>query len=318
MRKKRTIEALMNLNKVPGLVVLTAVALTAMTLSSYGQVTSNVLKRTFLIQVALSQVKSEFGTAFTIDVDDRQYIVTAKHVVNTLPNEADSTIQILTKNGWSPLKVKVFKCDDPVDIAVLVPSAQLTVSYPLEPSSVGLEVGEDAYFIGFPYGARSAKTYSSLPGVFGVAKKATVAQFDSMPQRRAQRILLDGYNNPGFSGSPVVYRDLRQSGMVFKVAGVLVDFIYDASPVVKKKQEIQENQITAEDRASGDVVFTITDGRFYRVEETGELVKLNTGIATAWDIGSAIDLIQKHPIGPQVSSNFTEDSVGVQSPAPKQ
>jgi hypothetical protein len=95
-----------NLNRVPGLVVLTAVVLTAMTLPSYGQVTSNVLKRTFLIQVALSQVKSEFGTAFTIDVDDRQYIVTAKHVVNTLPNEADSMIQILKKNGWSPLKVR--------------------------------------------------------------------------------------------------------------------------------------------------------------------------------------------------------------------
>jgi hypothetical protein len=213
----------------------------------------------------------------------------------------------------------VFKCDDPVDIAVLVPSAQLTVNFPLEPTSVGLEVGQDAYFIGFPYGLRSAKTHNGLYGVFGVVKKATVAQFDSMPQLRAQRILLDGYNNPGFSGSPVVYRDLKQSGIVLKeVAGVLVDYIYDASPVVKKKQEIQESQITAEDRTSDDVVTTIADGRFYRVEDTGELVKLNTGIATAWDIGSAVELIQKHPIGPKVSDNFTEESVGVQSPTPRQ
>jgi hypothetical protein len=89
----------MNLKRVRSLVALTAVALTAMSLPSYGQVTSNVLMRTFLIQVALSKEKSEFGTAFTIDVDGRQYIITAKHVVNTLPNEADSTIQI-PKNEW--------------------------------------------------------------------------------------------------------------------------------------------------------------------------------------------------------------------------
>jgi hypothetical protein len=307
----------MNLKRLP-VIALTAIALTAITPPSYGQVTSDVLMRTFAIELALSKGKSEHGTAFTIDVDGRQYIITAKHVVNTLPDEADSNIQILTTNGLSTLKVKVFKCDEPVDIAVLVPPTQLTVSYPLEPSSVGLELGQDAYFIGFPVLVQP-KTYSGLPGVYGVVKKATVAQFDSMPQLRAQRILLDGYNNPGFSGSPVVYRDLKQNGIVLKVAGVLVAYLPDVSPVLKKKQQIQANQITAEDRASDDVVFTITDGRFYRVQDTGELVRLNTGIATAWDIGSAVELIQKHPIGPKVSDNFKAESlISAQSPTPKQ
>src|SRR5271157_2435182 len=89
-------------------------------LPSRGQVTSNVLRRTLLIQA------SETGTAFTIEVDNRQYIITAKHVVGTLPNEAESTIKIRKKSGWSDLKVRVFKCDEPVDIAVLVPPVQVT------------------------------------------------------------------------------------------------------------------------------------------------------------------------------------------------
>ena len=52
------------------------------------QVTSNVLRRTLLIQA------SETGTAFTIDIDGRQYIITAKHIVKGLPSDTQSTIQI--------------------------------------------------------------------------------------------------------------------------------------------------------------------------------------------------------------------------------
>jgi hypothetical protein len=278
---------------------LIAATLIAVALPSYGQVTSNVLLRTLLIQA------SEGGTAFTIEVDGRQYLITAKHVVGKLPNEAVSTIQVRKKNGWSPLKVTVFKCDDPVDIGVLVPPAQVSVNFPLEPTSKGMMVGQEAYFVGFPYGTFT--TYANQPDVFGFVKRATVAQFDSMPNIQAQMIELDGYNNPGFSGSPVVYRDINQGNMVFKVAGVLVSYIYDASPVVNKKQEIHENEITAEDREKNDVVRTISDGRFYRVEDTKQLVKLNSGIATAWDIGSAVDLIRKHSIGPKVADDFTGD-----------
>lgn len=267
---------------------------------SYGQVTSNVLRRTLLIQASM------VGTAFTIEVEGRQYLITAKHVVGKLPNEAESTIQVRKKNGWAPLKVTIFKCDDPVDIAVLASSKQITVNFALEPASKGMLAGQEAYFVGFPYGTFS--TYATQPDVFGFVKRATVARFDRVPENeRAQVILLDGYNNPGFSGSPVVYRDLNQNGIVFKVAGVLVSYIYDASPVVNKKQEIREDEITAEDRLKDDVVRTITDGKYYRVEDTKQLVKLNSGIATAWDIGSAVDLIKKHPIGPMASDSFTGD-----------
>ena len=264
---------------------------------SYGQITSNVLLRTFLIQA------SEIGTAFTIEVDGRQYLITAKHIVKKLPNEAASTIQVRKKNGWSPLVVKVFKCDDPVDIAVLVPPEQLTVNYSLEPTSKGLELGQDAYFVGFPYGEQFVKTYSALPGVYGLIKKGMVSQFDSMPERDMQRIFLDGYNNPGFSGSPLVYRDLSQSVLVFKVAGVIVSYEANESSVLRKL-EIRENQITAEDRAKNRVR-RATDGRVYRLVDTGNVVQLNTGIATAWDIGTAVDLIRKHPSGPRVSDAFT-------------
>lgn len=262
-------------------------------------VTSNVLRRTLLIQA----IPGETASAFTIEVDGRQYLITAKHVVSTFTDGAQSTIEIMTKNGWSPLKVTVFKCDDPVDVAVLVPPTQITVDYPLEPSSKELAVGQDAYFVGFPYGLEHATTYTAMSTVFGLVKRATVAQFDSMPQINAQRIILDGINNQGFSGSPLVFRDLSQPGLVFKVAGVIVNYEAQLSPVFKPVQ-IREQDITPTDLAQELIVHS-SDGKVYRLQNTGEVVKSNTGIATAWDIGTAVALIRQHPIGPNVSDSFT-------------
>jgi len=83
----------------------------------------------------------------------------------------------------------VFKCAELVDIAVLIPPKQITVinNDLLDPTSTGIAVGQDAYFDGFPCALHFAKTYSSLPRVFGFVKSATVAQLDTLPDRHLQR-----------------------------------------------------------------------------------------------------------------------------------
>lgn len=288
----------------------TAISLTALLLLAVivvpghvgAQITSNVLRRTLLVRVPdENQGSLEYGTAFTIDIDGRQYLITAKHVVVGLRENSDGKIQILKKAGWSDLRVHVYKCDDPVDIAVLVPPSQLTVSYPLEPSSVGIAVGQDVFFVGFPNAAEFAKIYGSLPDVFGLVNRGTLAQLDSIPERKAQRLFVDGYNVPGLSGSPIVFRDIRESGLNFKLAGVVVAYEAEPSPVFNKT-EIQQKDITARDRADGNIVSE--GGRIYRLEESGQVVKQNMGIAVGWDIHSAVDLIRRHPIGPKTDEQF--------------
>lgn len=74
-----------------------------------------------------------YGTAFTTDVDGRQYLITAKHVVASIDTAMRVGIDVQRKSGWFPLQVIVYKCDDPFDIAVLIPSVQLTVDLPLTP-----------------------------------------------------------------------------------------------------------------------------------------------------------------------------------------
>ena len=154
------------------------------TLRCYGQVPNDVLRRTMLIRTP-----NGYGTAFTIDVDGRQYLITAKHGVASIDNAMRAAIDIQKKSGWSQLQVIVYKCDDPVDIAILIPPTQLTVDLPLEPDSSGLGVGQDAFFIGYPSGLRFAPT--------GLVGKATVAQIEEVSAKKTGRIA-----NPGSSGSP--------------------------------------------------------------------------------------------------------------------
>ncbi len=265
----------------------------AATPPAHAQLTTNVYNRVLLIRVG-----SETGTGFTLDVDGRQYLITAKHVVAALSGQG--TLMIYKQEGWQAVPVTVFRCDDPVDIAVLIPPAQLTVSASLEPTSKKLRYGEDMFFAGFPYGLRSSAP--ALSGGYPVAfvKKATMS--GEVSERGVSMFVLDGYNNPGFSGGPLVYRDVDRPGFAYDVAGVVKGFRADLAPVYKR-DEVTPDQITAEDVAKDRIVRT-SNGRTLRLTDTGEVVKLNSDLLIAYNISYALDLIRKHPIGPVAVASF--------------
>ena len=48
-----------------------------------GQMIANVFERILLVRVGGNGPGAEAGTAFTLDVDGRQYLLTAKHVAAT-------------------------------------------------------------------------------------------------------------------------------------------------------------------------------------------------------------------------------------------
>ena len=86
------------------------------------QVTSNVFERVLNLRVNPGTDHDQTATAFTLDVDGKEYLITAKHVVSALKD--DDTVFVFMNNDWSPLRVKILRCADPVDIAVLVPPRQ--------------------------------------------------------------------------------------------------------------------------------------------------------------------------------------------------
>lgn len=260
---------------------------------SRAQLTTNVYDRVLMIRAGTT-----YGTGFALDLDGRQYLITAKHVVTGL--DSQGTILISKNDAWVPVPVTVFRCDDPVDIAVLVAPSQLTVNYPLEATMKGVRYGQDMYFAGFPYGLHT--TAPALNGGYPVAFVKKAVMSGETKEDGASVILLEGYNNPGFSGGPLVYRDLERSAPVYKIAGVVKGFRADISPIYKQ-EEIKPEQVTQDDLAKERIVRT-RDGRTLKLNETGEVVKLNTDILVGYNISYAIALIRKNPIGPMVSGTF--------------
>ncbi len=80
-------------------------------------ITSNVISRVFRLKVG-----DKTGTMFAIEVAGREYRVTAKHVVSSLPGPG--RVEVFKEGGWSPLEVTtVGPAPGEVDISVLAPSS---------------------------------------------------------------------------------------------------------------------------------------------------------------------------------------------------
>jgi S1-C subfamily serine protease len=271
-----------------------ALAASAAVPAAQAQLTTNVFDRVLLLRIG-----GETATGFTLDVDHRQYLITAKHVVAALGRAGE--VLVYKGTGWAIVPVKIFRCDDPVDIAVLVPPKQLTVDVPLEPTNRELRYGEDMYFVGFPYGLRSSAP--ERPGGYPVAFVKKAIMSGEVAEDGATVMVLDGYNNPGFSGGPLVYRDPDRPGMVFDVAGVVKGFRADLAPVYAR-QTVTPQDITHDDIAHDRIVHT-NNGRTLRLTDTQQVVKLNSDLLLAYNISYALALIRKHPVGPPSSDAST-------------
>lgn len=214
--------------------------------------------RTFQIKY-----EEQTGTCFTLDVNDRQYMVTAKHIVANIDDY--DMVEILHNGTWKNLKTTiVWLPESEEDIAILAPELQLSPPFPLIPSMEGMCLGQDVYFCGFPFGLKNEA--GTLNRNFPVAfiKKGVASAIE--PRKDCStRIYIDGHNNPGFSGGPVIFTDLNTNSL--KVAGVISGYYPYYEPILK------ENTRT-------------------------ELVsRQNAGIAIAYALGRGIENIRRNPIG---------------------
>jgi len=205
------------------------------------------------------------GTCFTLDFEGRQYLVTAKHVVKGI--SGSDRIEVFYANDWHTLAVTlVGEARNEADITVLTTDLQLSPAHPLPPVSLGdFFLSQDVYFVGFPYGlfTEVGDTNRNFPLPF--VKKGIVSSWFT-DEHGVKQFFLDGHNNPGFSGGPVV---LPRFGTYedFKVMAVVSAYRFENLPIY-----------------AGDT-------------PTALAYRHNTGIVVAYDIKHATDVIQSNPIG---------------------
>ena len=225
-------------------------------------ITSNVIQRTFQLRCG-----EDLGTCFTIDVDDKQYLCTAKHC---LDNFRGNSIELFHEEQWKTLEVELvgFGSND-TDICVLSTKIQLSPSYRLPPTMDGIALGQDAYFLGFPYGIQievgDINQHFPLP----LVKRATVSAIQRFQEQTI--MFLDGHNNPGFSGGPIVFTKPGDVKNELSVAAIISGYRFEPSPVLDDKDK-----------------------------ETSLKVHTNTGIVFSYAIKHALDAIYENPIGAEI------------------
>lgn len=199
-------------------------------------VRANAFERTYEIETTLGA-----GTAFTIDHEDRQYLVTAKHL---LPKgETEPEVRVRNRLASATIRFHPLAVDPPVaDVAVTPLSEALTEGeLPLPASVDGLAWSQQLYFLGYPYGLatniNTADPGDRVPfvksGIWSAAGKVDGVYV----------IYVDGHNNPGFSGGPVV--GFPPEGDALQVCGVVSGYRTERQPVYVGAERLEQFSATA-------------------------------------------------------------------------
>ena len=130
-----------------------------------------------------------------------------------------------------------------------------------------------------------------------VASLGQDAKIDA--SRKANVYLLDGYNNPRFSGGPLVAKDNSKPGFNYDVIAVVTGFEPEVVPVVTSHAIESPDKATKKSKEQPWRIRRNPDGSYIEYVDTENSAVLNTGIVTAFSLQPAIDLIRKHPEGPE-------------------
>jgi hypothetical protein len=216
---------------------------------------TNILYRTFFIKAL------EYGTAFTVDVAGKEFLVTARHLLPASGDEVE--IKLFHSKTWKTLSAKVVgRGRGEIDVAVLHLPAKLTeTGFPVNPTIGGLTLGHEVFFTGFPHKMSGdvGSFMGGLPCPF--AKKGMLALLDT---GSPQVLYVDAINNEGFSGGPLFFYP-NPGSLDLRIAGVVSKFKVEYETVL---------------------------------DEFGEPTRLrvpyNTGFLVAYGIKHVLDLIEQH------------------------
>lgn len=176
----------------------------------------------------LSPETSSTGSALGVSIQGKLCLITAKHCVSNLSQGDTGIIKIFQGEEWKNLEVIPYFCEGDIDIVVLKTNTDAAPLPARTLSQDGLALSQDVFFLGFPFPNNIPHPPVEINNDFPLpfVKKASVSSM------QGTTIYLDGHNNQGFSGGPVVYTDIQSN--VSKVCGVVSGYITHQADVVEQ------------------------------------------------------------------------------------
>lgn len=251
------------------------------------QPTTNIITRVLMVESQYDR-----GTIFSLDVEGREYWITAKHILTGAKHppygsfkSKTAKLRILDPAGpnehWLTEDFSVLDPGVDIDIVVLATAVPiLTNPLPSVSADSAVMLGGACEFLGFPHGSGwSAHFNDATQSWWPYVKHCTVSDLPSPEQRFW---VLDGINNQGFSGGPVIYG----TGPALKVFAVVSGFITESADVMSPPPPANAPPKSP-----------------HSADQSEETVSLNSGFIIAFDISGALDVIHKNPIGPLRRAN---------------
>lgn len=266
---------------------LACLMLASLTLAQPAPPTANVLTRTLMIESPHGR-----GSVFSLDVDEREYWITAKHVLTgaehppygSITNKSVS-LRILNPGAqgeeWLSVNFSVIDVGEGVDIVVLAAPHPILDKPGPSPATTaeGVMMGADCEFLGYPFGGGWRATWDDGHSYWMPFTKRCLVSTLTFGEPKIY--VLDGINNKGFSGGPVVYRTGNDQKIIAVVSGYITEPAEVISSVQGKPVAIRKPSRTPNVKPSAK-----------------ETVNMNSGFIIAYAISPAIDAIHKNPIGP--------------------
>ena len=242
------------------------------------------------------EVRQMTASCFAMNIDNKQYIITARHFFDYIDPSSNEhwtmvgdSINIKYNNKWNNTPIKIVgHGDDKIDISVFVTEKYVSLlgGYNNSPEiKTELWYGDEVYFLGFPH-MQEAEAGFTKP--FPILKSAKISSGNR------DYLYLDGHNNSGFSGGPVLFQK-DTFGFIRDEKSMRIHNPYPLKIVGVVSGYIQEE-------IDGDIIQT----------GIGVKSKMNSGIMLVYRIEHAIRIIENNPIG--LTINLTEEEKKIFNP----
>ena len=193
-------------------------------------VDKDVLQRVFEIKFGTG-----VGTCFLISVDSGDYLVTARHIFGSSPvHKSKIEFELLKEQKWIKSSAALMLNVNPkIDVAVLSLGTNDAKVNGFDIGGLGYFLSQDCYFLGFPYGLHPNNDIKPNAGFpIPMIKKGIISSW-THENPDGLIIFLDGNNNPGFSGGPVVVSNPVGQTPHSRIIAVVTAYVNDPEKTIK-------------------------------------------------------------------------------------
>jgi len=116
---------------------------------------------------------------------------------------------------------------------------QLSVSHALPATTNEIFLSQDAYIVGFPFGMEITVGKETADFPVPLVKKGIISALFLSSSDNVKYFLVDAYNNPGFSGGPLICLK-NNNPMHPQVIGVISSYRFEWKSVIDKNGKVTD------------------------------------------------------------------------------